>query len=253
MHPEADALLDAIFDTPDDDTPRLVYADWLQEHGQENYAEFIRLCVTVARRVLPREERLRLRQRRHALGRELVRQYPHAAELIDRTNPPDGIPREKHVDHAAPFLEQWPHWWPFVWPRRLWVMDVCGYEAAVASCEYLRRVVELDCDGTFLGSGVPRNEHEGRQPVRGELLAVLAGNPHIRKLIGLHVSPIRASGDQLLGFASSPLAQQLHKLILWVEFPDGSRESIRETEGSVDEAIRAFVARHSARFAVQPA
>ena len=43
MHPEADAFLDAIFDNPDDDTPRLVYADWLQEHGQENYAQFIRL------------------------------------------------------------------------------------------------------------------------------------------------------------------------------------------------------------------
>ena len=29
--PEADALLDAIFAEPDDDTPRLVYADWLDD------------------------------------------------------------------------------------------------------------------------------------------------------------------------------------------------------------------------------
>jgi uncharacterized protein (TIGR02996 family) len=49
MHPEADAFLDAIFDHPDDDTPRLVYADWLQEHGQENYAQFIRLQCAAAR------------------------------------------------------------------------------------------------------------------------------------------------------------------------------------------------------------
>jgi uncharacterized protein (TIGR02996 family) len=49
MHPEADAFLDAIFDHPDDDTPRLVYADWLQEHGQENYARFIRLQCAAAR------------------------------------------------------------------------------------------------------------------------------------------------------------------------------------------------------------
>lgn len=49
MHPEADAFLDAIFDYPDDDTPRLVYADWLQEHGQENYAQFIRLQCAAAR------------------------------------------------------------------------------------------------------------------------------------------------------------------------------------------------------------
>src|SRR5262245_5822149 len=49
MHLEADAFLDAIFDHPDDDTPRLVYADWLQEHGQENYAQFIRLQCAAAR------------------------------------------------------------------------------------------------------------------------------------------------------------------------------------------------------------
>jgi uncharacterized protein (TIGR02996 family) len=52
MHPESDALLDAIFDAPDDDTPRLVYADWLQEHGQPNYAEFIRLQCAAAREPL---------------------------------------------------------------------------------------------------------------------------------------------------------------------------------------------------------
>jgi uncharacterized protein (TIGR02996 family) len=49
MHPEADALLDAIFAEPDDDTPRLVYADWLEEHDQANYAAFIRLQCAAAR------------------------------------------------------------------------------------------------------------------------------------------------------------------------------------------------------------
>jgi uncharacterized protein (TIGR02996 family) len=37
------ALLAAIRDNPEDDTPRLVYADWLQEHGDEARAEFIRV------------------------------------------------------------------------------------------------------------------------------------------------------------------------------------------------------------------
>jgi uncharacterized protein (TIGR02996 family) len=46
---DADALLDAIFAAPADDTPRLVYADYLQEHGQEHYAEFIRLQCAAAR------------------------------------------------------------------------------------------------------------------------------------------------------------------------------------------------------------
>ncbi|VTU00198.1 Repeat-companion domain TIGR02996 OS=Singulisphaera acidiphila (strain ATCC BAA-1392 / DSM 18658 / VKM B-2454 / MOB10) GN=Sinac_4455 PE=4 SV=1: LRR_6: LRR_6 [Gemmataceae bacterium] len=40
---DEDALLGAIRDDPDDDTPRLVYADWLQENGDPERAEFIRL------------------------------------------------------------------------------------------------------------------------------------------------------------------------------------------------------------------
>jgi uncharacterized protein (TIGR02996 family) len=36
------AFLRAILDAPDDDTPRLVYADWLDEHGDAARAEFIR-------------------------------------------------------------------------------------------------------------------------------------------------------------------------------------------------------------------
>ena len=39
---EQAALLAAICAEPDDDTPRLVYADWLQEHGDEEQAQFIR-------------------------------------------------------------------------------------------------------------------------------------------------------------------------------------------------------------------
>jgi len=37
------ALLKAIADSPDEDTPRLVYADWLDENGQPDRAEFIRV------------------------------------------------------------------------------------------------------------------------------------------------------------------------------------------------------------------
>jgi uncharacterized protein (TIGR02996 family) len=39
----SDALFEAILDDPDDDGVRLVYADWLEEHGGQARAEFIRL------------------------------------------------------------------------------------------------------------------------------------------------------------------------------------------------------------------
>jgi uncharacterized protein (TIGR02996 family) len=45
---ERDALLRAVCENPDDDTPRLVFADWLQENGEEARAEFIRVQVALA-------------------------------------------------------------------------------------------------------------------------------------------------------------------------------------------------------------
>jgi uncharacterized protein (TIGR02996 family) len=44
------ALLRAIEANPDEDTPRLAYADWLQEHDQPERAELIRLQCEIARR-----------------------------------------------------------------------------------------------------------------------------------------------------------------------------------------------------------
>jgi uncharacterized protein (TIGR02996 family) len=46
------ALLQAIIDHPDDDDARLVFADWLDEHGQPERAEFIRVQIAMGH---PRE------------------------------------------------------------------------------------------------------------------------------------------------------------------------------------------------------
>lgn len=45
---DGEALLAAIIASPDDDTPRLVYADWLEENNQSKRAEFIRVQVELA-------------------------------------------------------------------------------------------------------------------------------------------------------------------------------------------------------------
>ncbi len=47
-------LLQAIVENPEDDTPRLVYADWLEENGDPERAEFIRVQCDLAR--LPRHD-----------------------------------------------------------------------------------------------------------------------------------------------------------------------------------------------------
>jgi uncharacterized protein (TIGR02996 family) len=51
------ALLAAVLARPDDDTPRLVYADFLDDHGDSDRAAFIRLQVEAARGPLPPRKR----------------------------------------------------------------------------------------------------------------------------------------------------------------------------------------------------
>jgi uncharacterized protein (TIGR02996 family) len=52
---DEEALLAAIAAQPEEDTPRLAYADWLDEHGDHIRAEFIRVQIEIARvETLPR-------------------------------------------------------------------------------------------------------------------------------------------------------------------------------------------------------
>lgn len=43
--PEEIALLEGIHDAPRDDAPRLIYSDWLEDHGHDDLAAFIRWQV----------------------------------------------------------------------------------------------------------------------------------------------------------------------------------------------------------------
>src|SRR5262245_31852846 len=43
------AFLRTILADPDDDAPRLIYADWLDEQGEADRAEFIRLQIRATR------------------------------------------------------------------------------------------------------------------------------------------------------------------------------------------------------------
>ncbi len=59
------AFLAAIAYRPDDDLPRLVYADWLDENGDPERAEFIRIQIELANLspIDPRREQLKARER----------------------------------------------------------------------------------------------------------------------------------------------------------------------------------------------
>ena len=93
--PAAVGLLRAIREHPDDDLPRLVYADWLEEHGEPQRAEFIRSQVELARGVESEQRRQALRAREaelletHAAGwteplAGLVRGWRFSRGFIER-------------------------------------------------------------------------------------------------------------------------------------------------------------------------
>jgi uncharacterized protein (TIGR02996 family) len=60
----SEAFLKAIGEEPDEDAHRLVYADWLDDHGQPERAEFIRVQCALAKMGLddPRQRRLAARE-----------------------------------------------------------------------------------------------------------------------------------------------------------------------------------------------
>jgi uncharacterized protein (TIGR02996 family) len=64
-----DAFLETILDSPYDDAPRLIFADWLEDHGQEARAELIRIQCRLASD-LSREERIALQEREAELLRD---------------------------------------------------------------------------------------------------------------------------------------------------------------------------------------
>ena len=59
MTGDHDALLAAVCANPREDTPRLVFADWLEENGQPERAAFVRTDVAMAHRDEWDAERLR--------------------------------------------------------------------------------------------------------------------------------------------------------------------------------------------------
>jgi uncharacterized protein (TIGR02996 family) len=74
---DREALLAAIRAAPDDDAPRLVFADWLDEHGESGFAQFIRLEIERDR--LPADDL----QRERLLTLKLRQAFPGRVDDLD--------------------------------------------------------------------------------------------------------------------------------------------------------------------------
>ncbi len=67
---QEEAFIEDIAEHPEDDTPRLVFADWLEDHGDEARAEFIRVQCQLANLDEYAEERGELVKRERELLKE---------------------------------------------------------------------------------------------------------------------------------------------------------------------------------------
>jgi uncharacterized protein (TIGR02996 family) len=82
-----EAFLRDIHERPHDDTPRLVYADWLDENGQPERAEFIRVQCRLAELPTGHPERPALEKREHALWKKYAKAWREPLPARHRKGP----------------------------------------------------------------------------------------------------------------------------------------------------------------------
>ena len=97
--PEPD-LLAAVRAAPEDDTPRLVLADWLQEHGHP-WGEFIAVQCALEREMPPNAVRAVLLRREHALLEERGRWWPYDGTGYEVEAFARGFPARIRADSAG--------------------------------------------------------------------------------------------------------------------------------------------------------
>jgi uncharacterized protein (TIGR02996 family) len=156
--PEVAAFLADIRDDPDDDTPRLILADWLEEHGDEGdraRAELIRVQVERARlspndprqpELRQREEHLILSWRLHwsgpLAGRVRFLNYHRGTVALTVTCPMLRSP-------SLLALQQTEEW---AWVVRLEIVEVTHANGArLTSCPLIADVAELSLRGPVGG------------------------------------------------------------------------------------------------------
>jgi uncharacterized protein (TIGR02996 family) len=136
---DADAFLDAIFAYPENDLPRLVYADWLEEHGQEAYGEFIRLQCAIDPLPNDHPNRLPLRRREKEVWAAVKGRWPEffRATKVGKDWFRRGFITRNLVLPSDVFAAHSTVWWPWFPVPRLDLQVAAGDWSAVLGCDYL--------------------------------------------------------------------------------------------------------------------
>jgi uncharacterized protein (TIGR02996 family) len=196
------AFLDDIIATPADDAPRLIYADWLQDHGDPHRAEFIRLQCRLA--TLPEDdpERFDLEERETQLllvhGKtwrpdlpqwaRTGKDFPLHRGFLGRVS----ITATEFLKHGAALVATIP-------VQHLELRNLRDKAAAIAASPLLARLQELEF-------------HDSQ--VSAESLRELGASPHLGALERLSFQGAALSEPAARALAGWPVLRRLRRLQL---------------------------------------
>jgi uncharacterized protein (TIGR02996 family) len=142
---DREAMLDALFAAAADDAPRLVYADWLDEHGEPAQAAFIRTQIELARTDPNTEEHDQADQRLNALSDQFFTELgPVAAGIVLlRSDFRRGFVDTPIDVTVAAFRDHSPRWWPRLPVRAISVELAAWNVDEFVRVPYLPRLREL--------------------------------------------------------------------------------------------------------------
>ena len=208
MRTDADALVAAADADPAADLPRLVFADYLDDHAHPVAAEFLRVGVRLSRLVgVSATERKLLAGRRRQLWQDYQREY--AAGLAETgTVAADfarGLPNRLVALPARGVLGRTADWWPVPAVRRLAVTRFTNTFAALFADPLLPRLAELAL-GVRVGYG---SGMDFADPVPDEAVLALAGCDRLISLKWLRLGLVSGDPDLLRRLAAAPWAERL--------------------------------------------
>jgi uncharacterized protein (TIGR02996 family) len=201
-----DAFLADILEHPADDAPRLIFADWLEENGDPERAEFIRLMLARARGpeepVAGRARKLLVRNwdrwvapLARLVGDEPYEPWLMAGEPAMTATLLNHFPRgfvstltmaaSRFISAGEAILRLTPL-------TQLRLQGAGGLGAELAACPHLQWIREIDFIDYF------------RAPVEAQDMAELAASPHLRRLsvLSLYRNNLGDAGLQALARAT---------------------------------------------------
>ena len=195
---QLERLLEEVLEHPQEDGPRLIYADWLEDHCPRR-AEFIRVQCRLASLPANHVAVFDLERRERELLAEFDVEWAEGlAGIVDWWTFERGFVEEvgtsadRFLQHACTLFQRAPI-------QKIHVCDARGRMETLAASPFLQRVTYLDLSNN---------------PVRDQGARRLASSPHLAHVQGLNLSSSGIGDAGLQALGASPHLVELRELYL---------------------------------------